>query len=139
MGHLTSDEFFVKLAELFESRKGQDHGAVYLTQKRLTYGQQQERTTTDGATPAQPLADLSPAKPLPVLIRATDGKTGDKGSKRAQRVKLSTVVDPDGLDAFYARYAEVCKAGMVALKPRDKSKKKAKAKKRKGAAATGKA
>ncbi|EJT75290.1 hypothetical protein GGTG_05227 [Gaeumannomyces tritici R3-111a-1] len=133
MGHLTSDEFFVKLAELFESRKGQDHGAVYLTQKRLTYGQQQE---TDGAAP---LADLSPAGPLPVLIRATDGKTGDKGSKRAQRLKLSTIVEPDALDAFYARYAEVCKAGMAALKPRDKSKKKAKAKKRKGAAATGKA
>jgi signal recognition particle subunit SRP14 len=45
------------------------------------------------------------------------------------------VVQPDELDAFYARYAEVCKAGMAALKPRDRTKRKAKAKKRKGGAA----
>jgi signal recognition particle subunit SRP14 len=52
-------------------------------------------------------------------------------------VKLSTIVDVGALDAFYARYADVCKAGMTALKPRDRSKKKAKAKKKKGGAAGG--
>ena len=46
------------------------------------------------------------------------------------------MVEPEALEAFYARYAEVCKTGMAALKPRDKSKKKAKAKKRRGAAPT---
>jgi signal recognition particle subunit SRP14 len=45
------------------------------------------------------------------------------------------VVEPDALEGFYARYAEVCKAGMTALKPRDRTKRKAKAKKRKGGAA----
>lgn len=45
------------------------------------------------------------------------------------------MVEPDTLEAFYARYAEVCKAGMTALKPRDRTKRKAKAKKRKGGAA----
>lgn len=45
------------------------------------------------------------------------------------------MVEPDALEAFYARYAEVCKAGMAALKPRDRTKRKAKAKKRKGGAA----
>ena len=40
---------------------------------------------------------------------------------------------PNELEAFFARYAEVCKAGMGALKKRDRSKKKRKEKKRKGA------
>ncbi|TQV98306.1 signal recognition particle 14kD protein domain-containing protein [Cordyceps javanica] len=65
---------------------------------------------------------------MPVIVRATNGK-----SKRAKtsKVKLSTVVQPYDLEAFYVRYAEVCKAGMVALKPRDRSKNKAKAKAKK--------
>jgi len=53
---------------------------------------------------------------------------------RAKKIKLSTVVAPEDLEAFYTRYADLCKAGMVALKPRDRSKKKAKAKKKKSAA-----
>jgi len=35
------------------------------------------------------------------------------------------------LEAFYGRYAEVCKTGMGLLKPRDRTKRKAKAKKKK--------
>ncbi|KAL2163697.1 hypothetical protein VTH06DRAFT_5755 [Thermothelomyces fergusii] len=83
MGHLSHDEFFSRLADIFQDRKAKGHGAVYLTQKR-------------------------------------------------PKVKLSTVVQPDELEGFYSRYAEVCKAGMAALKPRDRTKRKAKAKKRKG-------
>jgi len=64
------------------------------------------------------------------LIRATNGKSKEH---RKEKVKLSTVVEPDALDGFYTRYAEVCKSGMHALKKRDRSgRKKAKAKKRKG-------
>jgi signal recognition particle subunit SRP14 len=48
-------------------------------------------------------------------------------------VKFSTVVQPHDLESFYVRYADICKAGMAALKPRDRSKKKAKAKKKKAA------
>ena len=41
-------------------------------------------------------------------------------------------MQPDALDGFFARYADVCKAGMQALKKRDRSgRKKAKAKKQK--------
>ncbi|PSR85491.1 signal recognition particle, SRP14 subunit [Coniella lustricola] len=81
-------------------------------------------------------SDESPAATYPVLVRATNGKSG-KARKAGQRVKLATVVDSDALDAFYVRYAEVCKAGMLALKPRDRSKRKTKTKgkKKKGAAA----
>lgn len=82
---------------------------------------------------------------FPVIVHATDGKghelrkdgKGYQVRKDGMKVKLSTVIDSDALDAFYARYAEICKAGMVALKPRDrtKNKRKTKGKKKKSAAA----
>jgi signal recognition particle subunit SRP14 len=60
-----------------------------------------------------------------VLVRATDGKSqGKDRTKNRQKVKLSTVVQPDDIEAFFARYAEVCKAGMQSLKKRDRSKRK---------------
>lgn len=82
------------------------------------------------ATPSEsdPLADLHPETPLPLVIRATNGKSKEN---RAKKISLSTLVQSNALDAFYARYAEVCKAGMMALKPRDRTKRKAKAKKKK--------
>jgi signal recognition particle subunit SRP14 len=43
-------------------------------------------------------------------------------------VKLSTIVAPEDIEAFYTRYAEVCKTGMTGLKKRDRKKGKAKAK-----------
>ena len=76
-----------------------------------------------------PFADLHPASPLPIIMRATNGNSKDKGR---EKIKLSTVVEPQALEAFYARYAEVCKTGMQGLRKRDRSgRKKAKAKKRK--------
>lgn len=55
------------------------------------------------------------------------------------KIKLSTVVEVDALEAFYAKYAEVCKAGMSGLKKRDRSKakEKLKAKKKKQGAGGG--
>lgn len=79
--------------------------------------------------------DLSRDAPMPLLIRATNGKGK---AKRAKKMKLSTVVQPDQLEAFFAKYAEICKGGMSALKKRDRSKakEKLKAKKRKMGTAT---
>lgn len=71
---------------------------------------------------------------MPVLVRATNGKSKDR---RKEKVKLSTVVDADALPAFFERYADVCKAGMTTLKPRDRSKRKGKAKKKKAAGGGG--
>ena len=71
-------------------------------------------------------------------MRATDGnsQTEDRVKTRDKKVKLSTVVQPGELEAFYTRYADVCKAGMQSLKKRDRSKrKKAKKGKKSGAAA----
>ena len=85
-----------------------------------------------------PLWDLNPPNPLPLLVRATDGKSTleDKKTKNQDKAKLSTVVQPDDIDAFFAKYAEICKAGMQSLRKRDRSKrKKDKGKKKKGGAA----
>ena len=71
--------------------------------------------------------DINPSEPQSVIIRASNGKGTRSKEKRA---KISTVVKPEDLEGFYERYAEVCKAGMTALKPRDRKKKKAKAKKK---------
>lgn len=70
---------------------------------------------------------------MPILIRATNGKGAEK---RKERIKISTVVEADALPVFYERYAEVCKAGMATLKPRDRSRRKKTAKRRKVGAAT---
>lgn len=86
------------------------------------------------------MADISAATAggdetsYPIIVRATNGKSGDD-RKAGKKVKLSTVVQSGALDAFYVRYAEICKAGMLALKPRVRTKRKAKGKKRKTAAA----
>ncbi|KAK1826840.1 signal recognition particle, SRP9/SRP14 subunit [Podospora conica] len=107
MGLLSQDEFFTKLTTLFAARKGSDHGEIFLSQKRYAH---------DSEPNPIPPADLPPA---PILIRASDGKSAGKKSEKA---KISTLVSPDDIEAFYARYADVCKTGMAALKPRDRTK-----------------
>ncbi|EMR63059.1 putative signal recognition particle 14kd protein [Eutypa lata UCREL1] len=129
MARLSNDEFFAKLVQLFDSRKGKDHGSIFLTQKRLSHDQPLPEATSDTIFP-----DLHPPQPMPVLVRATNGKSKDR---RKEKVKLSTVVDADALPAFFERYADVCKAGMTTLKPRDRSKRKGKAKKKKAAGGGG--
>lgn len=96
---------------------------------------------TSATVPTENTADASidnsegaPSITYPVLVRATNGKAGD-ARKAGKKVKLATVVESDALDAFYARYAEICRAGMQALKPRDRSKRKTKGKKKKPATA----
>ncbi|KAI0550898.1 signal recognition particle 14kD protein [Xylaria curta] len=130
MSPLSNDEFFAKLVELFDSRKGKDHGSIVLTQKRLTYNQALPEPADETVIP-----DLHPPQPLPILIRVTNAK-GKEDRKAKQKIKLSTVVEPDALPAFFERYADVCKLGMASLKPRDRSKRKGKAKKKSKAAAT---
>lgn len=81
-----------------------------------------------------PLWDIHPEQPLPVLIRASNNKSDEKAGtdrKDVDKIKLSTVVNPDDLDAFYTRYAESCKVGMSGLKKRDKKKAKQVKKKKK--------
>lgn len=103
----------------------------------MTYGKDTDVDSPE-AISAKPFPDLNPSKPLPVIIRASNGKSK---AHRGDKVKLSTVVEADALEGFFARYAEVCKLGMSGLKKRDRSKAKeklkAKKKKQGGAAATG--
>ncbi|KAI3008572.1 hypothetical protein CBS147346_2635 [Aspergillus niger] len=120
--HLGHEEFFTSLTTLLSTTSQKTRGSVYLTQK--------------------PLLDSTNTQSQPsILIRATDGNTNAPNPKTAEakkkvskataasKVKISTVVSPDDLEAFYARYAEVCKAGMTGLKKRDRKKGKAKGKK----------
>lgn len=96
-------------------------------------------TPTSAKVADDPLWDLNPPNPLPLLVRATDGKSQSKDRKKNKdKVKISTVVQPDDIEAFFARYADVCKAGMQSLKKRDRSKRK-KDKKKKAPAAVGEA
>ena len=85
--------------------------------------------TSSSADADDSFADLNPSSPMPILIRATNGK---RKGKRKERVKITTIIQPEQLEGFFTRYAETCKAGMQGLKKRDRSgRKKAKAKKRK--------
>lgn len=76
-------------------------------------------TPPDSQDTTTPPSDPPSTTPAPLLIRATNGKSGDK---KSEKIKISTLVAPDDLEAFYARYADVCKTGMAALKPRDRTK-----------------
>ncbi|KAJ5154387.1 Signal recognition particle SRP14 subunit [Penicillium coprophilum] len=120
--HLGHDEFFKSLTDLLSKTSQQVHGSVYLTQKALI--------NVPGAT----TTNSQPS----ILIRATDGNTNapnlkeskeSRASKdKSQKIKLSTIVSPDDIEAFYVRYADVCKAGMSGLKKRDRRARKAKTK-----------
>ncbi|EME42782.1 hypothetical protein DOTSEDRAFT_73534 [Dothistroma septosporum NZE10] len=121
--HLGHDEFFTQLTSLIENTQQKGHGSVYLTQKRLTYDPSTKTPAPRSIDDS--LSDLNPPNPLPLIIRATDGKSQDKDRKKNKdKIKLSTIVQPDDLEAFFTRYAEVCKAGMQSLKKRDRSKRK---------------
>ncbi|KAF2724130.1 signal recognition particle, SRP9/SRP14 subunit [Polychaeton citri CBS 116435] len=136
--HLENDEFFSRLASLIEKTQQKGHGSVHLTQKRC---KPSPAIVPDDGHRADddPLGDLTqPATPLPIIIRATDGDSQSKDRKKNKnKVKLSTIVQPDDIEAFFAKYGDVCKAGMQSLKKRDRSKrKKDKKGKKKGASAT---
>jgi signal recognition particle subunit SRP14 len=81
--------------------------------------------------------DQAPDITLPIVVRATNGnpktKKGERWvvSKQSKRVKISTIVKPEDMDAFFSKYSDVCKAGMGSLKKRDRSKRKKKEKKKK--------
>jgi signal recognition particle subunit SRP14 len=93
----------------------------------VSYGEDVD-TVVPEIVGAQPFPDLSPPKTLPIIIRATNGKSKEK---RDKKIKLSTIVEVDALEVFYAKYADICKQGMSGLKKRDRSKAKEKLKARK--------
>ncbi|KAI4285797.1 MAG: hypothetical protein L6R38_000350 [Xanthoria sp. 2 TBL-2021] len=125
-GHLSIDDFFTRLSSLFQSRRNSTHGSVFLTQKRLSF---QSPSNSSPTTTSTPSPDSAPSSPLPILIRASNGKSKEK---RIDKIKLSTIVQPDQLEGFFIKYAEVIKGGATALKKRDRSgrKKATKAKKK---------
>ncbi|EAW11585.1 signal recognition particle 14 kDa protein [Aspergillus clavatus NRRL 1] len=123
--HLSQEEFLSSLSTLLTKTSEKARGSVFLTQKPLLQTPSSDESASPSTLP-------------PILIRATDGNTSapnpksskdqNKKAAKTSKVKLSTVVAQEELEAFFARYAEVCKAGMTGLKKRDRKKGKAKAK-----------
>ncbi|KAL8862523.1 MAG: hypothetical protein Q9178_001021 [Gyalolechia marmorata] len=127
--HLSIDDFFTRLSSLFQSRRNSTHGTIILTQKRLL---PQPSSTSSPTTTSPPFPDQAALSPLPILVRASNGKSKDR---RKDKIKLSTIVQPDGLEGFFTKYAEVMRGGTTALKKRDRSgRKKATKAKKKGKA-----
>ncbi|PGH35287.1 signal recognition particle subunit SRP14 [[Emmonsia] crescens] len=130
--HLSNDEFFTALKALLTTQSTKALGSVFLTQKRLpttsisSPSEDTTSTSTSTPTPTTPSPTLAPA---PILVRATNGR--HKGAKS----KVSTIVQPDDIEGFFVKYAELCKMGMVGMKKRDRSGRK----KGKGKGAKGKA
>lgn len=123
--YITNDlQFFTQLTSLLKACHTRGHGTVQLSQKRLTYGTTPSESAPEGRKIADnPIWDLNPPNPLPVIIRASNAKNPEH-RKLGEKEKISTVVQPDELNGFYTRYAEVCKKGMESLRKRDRSKKK---------------
>ena len=128
---LTIVQFFNSLTTLLTNTSQKTRGSVYLTQTPVL------NNNNNNSSSETQTATQTPS----ILIRASDGNTNapnpktqgdlkkqDKKKQKESKVKISTVVQPADLEAFYARYAEVCKAGMTGLKKRDRKLKKAKAK-----------
>ncbi|OJD24215.1 hypothetical protein ACJ73_04427 [Blastomyces percursus] len=124
--HLSNDEFFTALKTLLSTQSTKARGSIFLTQKRLP--PTTTTTTSSSQSEATPSTSASPAlSPAPILVRATNGR------HREAKTKVSTIVQPDDIEGFFVRYAEVCKMGMVGMKKRDRSgRKKGKGKGRKG-------
>ncbi|PGG98158.1 signal recognition particle subunit SRP14 [Blastomyces parvus] len=125
--HLSNDEFFNALKTLLTTQSTNARGSIFLTQKRLP---PTTATTSSSQLETAPSTSESPAPaPAPVLVRATNGRHKEAKSK------VSTVVQPDDIEGFFVKYVEICKAGMVGMKKRDRSgKKKGKGKGGKGKA-----
>jgi len=104
--YLTREQFFGQLSDLLKSPHIAGHGSIYLTQKRLTYSLDPSSPSTPAEKIADnPLWDLNPPNPLPILVRATDGKS-KVHRKKGEKVKLSTVVKPEDIEGFFC---QVCR------------------------------
>jgi signal recognition particle subunit SRP14 len=119
-------QFLERLNALLSTQASKSNGSISLTQKRLSYDASATKPSQASAGTATQFLDTAiSAPPLPLLIRATNTKSKEN---RKHKVKIATVVQPDDIEDFYTRYAEVCRAGMTALKKRDRSKGKKKKK-----------
>lgn len=139
---LSNADFLTQLSSLLSTTHAANHGSVFLTQKPLfpdtsSPDAAEEQTSSDD----QPSGQTAPQ----ILVRATNGKSTQKPSGRSgvqkkktaasakgksddKKIKFSTVVDVSEAEDFFARYADVCKAGMQGLRKRDRKKGKKKAK-----------
>lgn len=102
--------------------------SLYITQKRFSYNIENEITSpgefSDLSKDVKPVLHAQEinsqnSKKYPILVRVTDGN-----KSKSSKVKLSTIVEPAQLDAFWNEYTNVLKAGFVGLKKKSKKKSK---------------
>ncbi|EEH41067.2 hypothetical protein PAAG_03353 [Paracoccidioides lutzii Pb01] len=109
-------QFFATLKSLLSKQSTQARGSIFLTQKRMPSASTNTSTNTTSPSPSAVDPSAPATLPLsPILIRATNGK------HKSSKAKVSTVVQPGDIEGFFGRYAEVCRAGMVGMKKRDRS------------------
>lgn len=98
---LSNEDFLQQVKALLGQRtgEGQESGSVFMTQKPMNtaYG------------------------PACLLVRATDGR-----GKKAGKVKLSTLVAPHEMEAFFAAWTRVGKEGMSHLRKKERKEKRKK-------------
>ncbi|KAL8286519.1 hypothetical protein RQP46_004536 [Phenoliferia psychrophenolica] len=118
---LSNADFLTQLQALFSAKQAK--GAVFLTQKRLSY-----ESPADDAVMQE--ASGSDEREWPCLLRAT-------GGSQDKKTKLSTIVQPADYAAFTASYGTVLKGAMTSLRKKRKQKRKPEGKKAAPGAAAG--
>ncbi|KAF2426235.1 signal recognition particle, SRP9/SRP14 subunit [Tothia fuscella] len=128
--HSSNEDFLTGLIKLLEAAHKSGHGSIFLTQKRYTYGTTM-KTESDSSSEDGLFPDFNLSEPVPIIVRATNGK-GKEKRLEGEKVKISTIVEPNEIEGFFTRYADVCKMGMQGMKKRDRSKRKKGKDKKKG-------
>ncbi|KAK9455118.1 signal recognition particle, SRP9/SRP14 subunit [Dipodascopsis uninucleata] len=112
---LSNQAFLIELEKLFGKQK--EGGTVFLQQKRLI----EPSSTAIPVTEDEVKEDNGNTYSL--IFRATDGD-----SNKTTKAKISTIVGPKDLEAFWKKYLEIAKTGVSGLKKKDKKKQKGKKK-----------
>ncbi|PWN52697.1 signal recognition particle, SRP9/SRP14 subunit [Violaceomyces palustris] len=108
---LTNDQFIQRLSGLFEA--SQTKHSVYISSKRCT-----DHKDGDGDVSMTAASASSSHEQSSILFRATDGQ-----QSKATKIKFSTLVHPDHVQAFNERYLPLLRSQLSScLKKRDKAK-----------------
>ncbi|RCK58814.1 Signal recognition particle subunit SRP14 [Candida viswanathii] len=116
MTRLDNAQFMKELTKLVQNNNGKS--SIYLTQKRLTSDPQPNDLPHNVIPPTD---EDKPANETtyPLLVRVAMNSSDNKKEKQ-NKVKISTVVENNQLDQFWADYVQVLKNGFIGLKKKDK-------------------
>lgn len=125
---LNNAEFLKRLSSTLEVNEGRS--SVYLTQKRLLSALPTSENQHDLSDLSSNVIDTFPFTTIfntntyPMLIRVSMNPRRSKEEVTKEKLKLSTVVEANNLDAFWDDYSQVVKNNFVGLKKKEKRKSK---------------